>query len=42
MKLPVHIHSSHGAGAFLRLQYADVRDLEDVLTTPATAARSSC
>ncbi len=32
MKLPVHIHSSHGAGPFLRLQDADVRNLEDVLT----------
>ena len=32
MKLPVHIHSSHGAGPFLRLQEADVRNLEDVLT----------
>ena len=34
LKLPVHIHSSHGAGPFLRLQDADVRNLEDVLTDP--------
>lgn len=32
MKLPVHIHSSHGAGPYLRLLEADVRNLEDVLT----------
>jgi len=33
-KLPVHIHSSHGAGPFLRLQEADVRNLESVLAEP--------
>lgn len=32
--LPVHIHSSHGAGPFLRLQDSDVRNLEDVVSDP--------
>jgi len=30
----VHIHSSHGAGPFLRLGESDVRNLEGVLTDP--------
>jgi predicted TIM-barrel fold metal-dependent hydrolase len=34
LRLPVHIHSSHGAGPFLRLQESDVRNLENVLTDP--------
>jgi len=33
-RLPVHIHSSHGVPPFLRLQDADVRNLESVLTDP--------
>ena len=32
--LAVHIHSSHGAGPFLRLGESDVRNLEGVLTDP--------
>ena len=32
--LPVHIHTSHGGGPFLRLQDADVRNLESVLCDP--------
>lgn len=32
--LPVHIHTSHGGGPFLRLQEADVRNLESVLCDP--------
>ncbi|MBL8520176.1 MAG: amidohydrolase family protein [Betaproteobacteria bacterium] len=35
LKLPVHIHSAHGAGSFLRLQDSDVRHLEDVLADRA-------
>ena len=35
MGLPVHIHSSHGAGPFLRLGESDVRNLEEVLSNPA-------
>lgn len=34
LKLPVHIHSSHGVPPFLRLYEADVRNLELVLTDP--------
>ncbi len=32
--LAVHIHSSHGAGPFLRLSESDVRNLENVLAGP--------
>lgn len=32
--LPVHIHTSHGGGPFLRLQESDVRNLESVLCDP--------
>lgn len=35
LKLPVHIHSSHGAGSSLRMQESDVRNLEDVLADRA-------
>jgi predicted TIM-barrel fold metal-dependent hydrolase len=31
LKLPVHIHSSHGAGPYLQLTESDVRHLESVL-----------
>lgn len=34
LKLPVHIHSSHGGGPFLRLMESDVRLLEEVLADP--------
>jgi predicted TIM-barrel fold metal-dependent hydrolase len=35
MGMPAHIHSSHGAGPFLRLSDSDVRNLEEVLSDPA-------
>lgn len=35
--LAVHIHSSHGAGPFLRLYESDVRNLENVLADPRFA-----
>ncbi len=34
LALPVHIHSSYGAGGKLRLQEADVRNLENLFTDP--------
>jgi len=34
LDLPVHIHSSYGAGSTLRLQEADVRNLENLFTDP--------
>jgi predicted TIM-barrel fold metal-dependent hydrolase len=34
LKLPVHIHTSHGGGPFLRLMESDVRLLEEVLADP--------
>jgi predicted TIM-barrel fold metal-dependent hydrolase len=35
--LAVHVHSSHGAGPFLRLYESDVRNLENVLADPRFA-----
>lgn len=35
MGIPAHIHSSHGAGPFLRLGESDVRNLEEVVSDPA-------
>ncbi|HSB61145.1 MAG TPA: amidohydrolase family protein [Vicinamibacteria bacterium] len=34
LKLPVHVHSSYGAGSTLRLQEADPRNLENVIIDP--------